>query len=94
MDNKRRLYRLIENYINDFKGDSVKLFYGEGSYIKIHNINFGISDNSVMIEVIVLLGGVINEDILDTSMAEVLVSDCLVYFFPDQKLKLMVRWDV
>jgi hypothetical protein len=42
----------------------------------------------------VLLGGVINEDILDTSMAEVLVSDCLVYFFPDQKLKLMVRWDV
>jgi hypothetical protein len=47
-----------------------------------------------MIEVIVLLGGVINEVTLDSSMAEVLISDCLVYFFPDQKLKLMVRFDV
>ena len=69
MDNKRRLYRLIESYLNEFKGNDVELIYGNGSSIKVHTVTFGISDNSVLVEVIVLLGGTINEEILDTSLA-------------------------
>ena len=94
MDNKRRLYRLIEKYINDFKGDSVESIYGKGSLIKVHTVTFGISDNSVLVEVIVLLGETINEEILDTSLAEILIQDALVYFFPEQQIKTLIRWDV
>ena len=94
MDNKRRLYRLIEKYINDFKGDAVESIYGKGSLIKVHTVTFGISDNSVLVEVIVLLGGTINEEILDTSLAEILIQDALVYFFPEQQIKTLIRWDV
>ncbi len=94
MDNKRRLYRLIEKYINDFKGDAVESIYGKGSSIKVHTVTFGISDNSVLVEVIVLLGETINEEILDTSLAEILIQDALVYFFPEQQIKTLIRWDV
>jgi hypothetical protein len=94
MDNKRRLYRLIEKYINDFKGDAVESIYGKGSSIKVHTVTFGISDNSVLVEVIVLLGEKINEYILDTSLAEILIRDALVYFFPEQQIKTLIRWDV
>ena len=44
MDKKQRLYRLIESYINDFKGDAVQEMYGTGTKIKIHTINF-VSNN-------------------------------------------------
>ena len=94
MDSKRRLYRLIEKYINDFKGDAVESIYGKGSLIKVHTVTFGISDNSVLVEVIVLLGETINEEILDTSLAEILIQDALVYFFPEQQIKTLIRWDV
>jgi hypothetical protein len=94
MDNKRRLYRLIEAYLNGFKGSDVELMYGKGSTIKVHTVTFGISDNSVLVEVIILLGETINEEILDTSLAEILVYDALVYFFPEQKIKTLIRFDV
>jgi hypothetical protein len=48
----------------------------------------------VLVEVIVLLGETINEEILDTSLAEILIQDALVYFFPEQQIKTLIRWDV
>jgi hypothetical protein len=53
MDNKRRLYRLIEKYINDFKGDAVESIYGKGSLIKVHTINFGVTSKTMILEAIV-----------------------------------------
>lgn len=94
MDNKRRLYRLLEVYLNNFKGDLVENIYGKKSLIKVHTVTFGISDNSVLVELVVVLGDLINEETLDTSLAEVLIQDAIVYFFPEKKIKTLVRWDV
>lgn len=94
MDNKRRLFRLLEVYLNNFKGDLVESIYGKKSYIKVHTVTFGISDNSVLVELVVVLGDIINEETLDTSLAEVLIQDAIVYFFPEKKIKTLVRWDV
>jgi hypothetical protein len=94
MDNKRRLYRLLEVYLNNFKGEMVETIYGKKSYIKVHNVTFGISDNSVLVELVVVLGDTINEDVMDTSLAEVLIQDALVYFFPEKKIRTLTRWDV
>jgi len=68
--------------------------YGKTSYIKVHTVTFGISDNSVLVELVVILGDVINEEVLDTSLAEVLIKDALIYFWPEKKISTLVRWDV
>jgi hypothetical protein len=94
MDNKRRLYRLLEVYLNGFKSDLVESIYVKKSYIKVHTVTFGISDNSVLVELVVILGDVINEEVLDTSLAEVLIKDALIYFWPEKKIRTLVRWDV
>jgi hypothetical protein len=90
MDNKRRIYRLIEVYLNEFKGEMVESIYGNRSRIKVHTVTFGVSDNSVLIELVVVLGDTINED----TLAEILIQEALVYFFPEKKIKTLIRWDV
>jgi hypothetical protein len=94
MDNKRRLYRLIEAYLNGFKGDLVESIYGNKSRINVHTVTFGVSDNGVLVELVVILGDVINEDTLDSSLAEILIQDALVYFFTEKTIKTIIRWDV
>jgi hypothetical protein len=94
MDNKRRIYRLIEAYLNEFKGELVESIYGNRSRIKVHTVTFGVSDNSVLIELVVVLGDTINEDTLDSSLAEILIQEALVYFFPEKTIKTLIRWDV
>jgi hypothetical protein len=94
MDNKRRLYRLIEKYINDFKGDAVESIYGKGSTIKIHTINFGVTSSTILLEAIVILGETINEDVIDNSLAEILIRDSMIYFFPEHHIRTIIRFDV
>ena len=94
MDNKRRLCRLIESFINDFQIEAVESIYGKGSTIKIHTVDFGVTTNVIQIEVIVMLGDVINEDVLVGTLAEVLIRESMVYFFPDSIIKTYIRFDV
>jgi hypothetical protein len=72
----------------------VESIYGNRSRIKVHTVTFGVSDNSVLIELVVVLGDTINEDTLDSSLAEILIQEALVYFFPEKKIKTLIRWDV
>ena len=94
MDNKRRLCRLIERFVNDFQGEAVESIYGKGSTIKIHTADFGVTTNVIQIEAIVMLGDVINEDVLVGTLAEVLIRESMVYFFPDSVIKTYIRFDV
>ena len=94
MDNKRRLCRLIERFVNDFQGEAVESIYGKGSTIKIHTVDFGVTTNLIQIEAIVMLGDVINEDVLVGTLAEVLIRESMVYFFPDSVIKTYIRFDV
>ena len=94
MDKKQRLYRLIELYINDFRGDAVQEMYGTGTKIKIHTINFGVTTKTVLIETVIILGDTINEQSIDRHLADILIQDAFVYFFNDYDIKTLVRFDV
>lgn len=94
MDKKRRLFRLIEYYINDFRKDAVEGYYGKGSRVKIHTMNYSITNKTILFEVVVILAGTITEETLDRTLVDVLLQDALVYIFPDQKISAYVRWDV
>ena len=93
-DKKRRLFRLIESYINDFQGDAVQEMYGKGSRIKIHNLNFSVTKSVVLLEAVIVLGDLITEEHIDKKLAEILIQDALVYFFPETSVKTYVRFDV
>ena len=94
MDNKRRLYRLIEGYLNDYKKDVVELFYGECTYIKVNSITFGVTKNYILIDTIVKLGNTITEDVVDESLVKILIEDSMVYFFPDSEIRTLINFDV
>lgn len=94
MDNKRRLINLIEKYLNEIKTDVVTKFYGEGSSIKINTITFGTTKNYVLIDTTVKLGETITEDVIDESMAKILIEDSMVYFFPDSDIRTLIDFDV
>jgi hypothetical protein len=94
MDNKRRIYRLLEHYINEFRKDAVEGFYGKGSTVKIHNITFTQKTKSAVVEVVIVLGDVITESQMDEHMATTLVSNAMIYFYPEVSIHLIYRWDV
>jgi hypothetical protein len=91
---KQRYINIIEKYINVVKKDYVELMYGEGVVIKIHNIDPSPTSNSILIEAVIILGNVINEEVLDRSMVDYLVNDIVTLIFPEASIKCMVRWDV
>lgn len=93
-DKKRRFFRLIEHYINDFRKDALEEMYGTGTQIKIHSMSESLTSQSILFEVVIVLGNTINEQTMDRELADILVQDALVYFFPEQNVKTLVRWDV
>jgi len=46
------------------------------------------------LEAVVVLGELINEEIMSIDLAEFLVRESMVYFFPEHQIKTFVRWDV
>lgn len=93
MDNKRRFYRLFEFYLNDLNKSSVEGWYGKGSLIKVNNVTFTQQNKSIVIEVTIILGEIISESLMDDTMASVLISDGMIYFFPELSIKIIYNWD-
>ena len=90
-----RIRKMMENYLNDIKKDEVETMYCKNSEIKIHTISFSITQKSVLIEAIIVLGDTINEEVLDRRLADYLIQDMIPYFYPEiSSIKVMTRWDV
>lgn len=94
-DKKRRFFRLVESYINDYRKDAVELLYGKGSKIKIHNWGNNNKGDVLYFEIVIILGDTINESVMDKSMAEELLKNAMIYFYPEvQRVICMTRFDV
>jgi len=92
-DKKRKIFSLIESYINDFRGDAIKEVYGHGTKVKIHNLDYTTQGNFVLVEAKIILGEIINEEVMDRELIDYVIQDALVYFFPEQPVKVMVTWE-
>lgn len=67
--------------------------YGKGTKISVRNLNPSVSNNSITVEVVIILGDVINEEVLDSSLTPYLIQDILELIFPDVITKTIVSWD-
>ena len=94
MKPKNKLFGFIEYYINEFRGKEVEFIYGKNSYIRVHTISESLVNKSLLVELIIILGDTINEEVLDTTLAEILIENSLVYFYSNHTINVMIRWDV
>jgi uncharacterized Fe-S center protein len=92
---KNKLKNMMEKYLNVIKKNEIEEMYGKGTVIKIHNVNFSVKGNTIMIEAVIVLGDQINEEVMDRRLVDYLIQDMMPYFFPEvQSVKVMARWDV
>jgi hypothetical protein len=47
-----------------------------------------------MFEAVVILGDTINEDVMNDTLAHILIQDSMVYFFPESNIRTYIRFDV
>lgn len=73
--------------------DSIETMYGKGTRIKIHSVDEALSSKSIVLEVVIILGDVINEQVMERALADYLVRDYTSIFFPEHTIKTLVRWD-
>lgn len=93
--NYSKLKKLFEKFLNFFQKDKIEIFYGVGTKVKIHTIDYSITKNTIIIEAVIVLGDLINEEVMDSSMVEIMIKDFLPYVFPEiNKIHIMTRWDV
>ena len=93
MNIKERYFFLIEMYLNELKKELVEGMYGKGSKIKIRTITEMISKKMVLVDAVIILGDVITEEVMNEDIADVLIQDGLMYFFPNYSVKVMITWD-
>lgn len=94
MDKKRKLFDLIEFYINDHHKKSLEEFYGRGSKIQVRSLDYINSQKCILAEIKIILSETIDESVLDRELADVLIQEALVYFYPEHFVKVLVSWDV
>ena len=66
-DKKRRFFRLIEHYINDFRKEAIEEMYGVGTKIRIHSMSESLTDKSILFEVVIVLDVLNNDAVAVTS---------------------------
>jgi len=94
MMDKNRIIQILEHYINVLKKNEVELMYGKNSQIKIKSFDYSITSKSLYIEAKIVLGDIIDESVLDRSLADLLIQDSLVYIYDDVPVKVSIDYDV
>jgi len=94
MMDKNRIIQILEHYINVLKKNEVELMYGKNSQIKIKSFDYSITSKSLYIEAKIVLRDIIDESVLDRSLADLLIQDSLVYIYDDVPVKVSIDYDV
>lgn len=94
MGDKERVIRILEHYINVLKKNEVELIYGVNATVKIKSFEYSITNKSLFLEANIILGDIISEEMLDRSLADILIQDSIVYVYGDIPVKVSIAWDV
>lgn len=93
MDSKTAHKKIFERYINKIRKEQLETWYGKGTQIKIHNIDASYTKKIVLIETKIVLGELINEDVMDRSVVDYLIKNVSDVLYPDYFTKTLITWD-
>lgn len=85
---------MMNFYLAESCQDRIDSFYGIGTKIKVKNLSFSLSNNLILVEVKILLGETISEEVMENVMCDLLVRESIEPIFPEQHVKVMISWDV
>ena len=90
---KQRYINIMEKYLNVLKKEQVELMYGESTKIKIKRIDYITQGKYIMLEVVIILGATINEEVMDRTLVDYLIEDIITLMFPDHSYSVVLSWD-
>lgn len=94
MSKKERVKRLIEFYMNDYRKNELKLYYGEGSKIKINTVDLVDNGKCFLVDMKIVLGEIISEEVLERAFADYLLKESIETMFGrDFTIRSIVGWD-
>lgn len=95
MDRKRRIYKLIESYVNQHNKLSFEEFYGSGAKVCVKNITYVTASKALLLEANVILGDKIDEFSLEPVLAEFLLENALYYLYSrDYKYTFLITFNI
>jgi hypothetical protein len=72
---------------------AISEFYGEGTKVKILNLDYTTRGVFVLVEAKIILGEIISEEVMERALVDYVIHDALVYFFPEQPINVMITWE-
>lgn len=91
---KQKIFCTIERMINEHRKSELCEFYGKNSILNVKTIGYSTNRKSLYVEAHITIGDDFSDEILDTSMAEVLIGDSLKYIYPNVGVSYIITWDV
>lgn len=90
---KQKIFSTIDKIINEHRKSELFEFYGKNSKLSVKSIGYSTNRKSLYVEAHIIIGDDFSDDILDTSMAEILISDSLKYLYPNVGVSYIITWD-
>ena len=84
----------MNKYLDLSCQDSIDSFYGVGTKIKVKNLSYSLINNLILVDVGILLGDTISEEVMENTMCDLLIRETIDPIFPEQHIKVMISWDV
>jgi len=94
MDKKKNFKLFLEKYFNNHKKKEIELYYGVGTKISVSDVVHSHTNKLIMVDLKIILGPVINEEVLDREIIDYMTQEILNVLYPEYPTKTMVSWDV
>lgn len=91
--NKKNIIKIMNRYLTESCQDTIDSYYGKNTKIRVKNLSFSLSNNLILVEVLIKLGEEISEDVLENEMCDLLIRETIEPIFPEQHIKVMIGWD-
>jgi hypothetical protein len=91
-----KLSWFLEKYINSVNKTQLEDYYGVGTTIKVKNVSESLKDKILLFEVSIIFGDIIEEDVLDPTLADFFISEGindLKLLNKGYKIKTLITWD-
>lgn len=93
MKTNDKIFLLIERYVNDHKKHDLFEFYGVGTEVIVKSIGYSTNHKSLYVEAHLIIGEDFSDDIIDTSLVELLIGDSMKYLYPNVGVSYIITFD-